>query len=293
MKMTFHPGDLKPRQEPDSIILVEPTFFQVVDRKNPYMKGSIDHARAVSQWNALKDIYHGLEERGLLQEVSIIPGAEGLEDMVFCANQSLPFLDENGPGVVLSNMRYPSRQPEVGYFADFYRRRGYRLAGIPEDLLLEGMGDCIFHPFTSLLWMGYGYRTSPEVAPILEDELGMPVVPLHLISEYFYHLDTCFLPVDGNKVLLCPEAFDEASLERINNVFDEVVEVSRRETVDTFCLNTHCIYSREQPVAVAPAGDHTVSRVLREEGYEVIEAHTSEFIKSGGSVFCMKMMYYG
>ena len=31
--------------------------------------------------------------------------------------------------------------------------------------------------------------------------------------------------------------------------------------------------------------------VLKKEGYDVVEIDTSEFMKSGGSVFCMKMMY--
>lgn len=282
------------RREPDKVLLVRPDHFAVVDMKNPYMgAGAVDAAGATAQWEALKGIYEGLREEGLLREVMALPGAEGLEDMVFCANQSLPFLDAGGrPGVVLSNMRHASRAREVPFFRDFYLARGYRVENVPDNLLLEGMGDCIFHPFRKFLWMGHGYRTSLETAQHLERILDMPVAPLRLVSPYFYHLDTCFLPLDEHRVALCPEAFDQDSLARIREGFRDVYEIDREEAVRTFCLNTHCLYSRERPVAVTPSGDHALKALLAGAGYRMVDAETSEFIKSGGSVFCMKMMYY-
>ena len=32
--------------------------------------------------------------------------------------------------------------------------------------------------------------------------------------------------------------------------------------------------------------------MLREAGFEVVELDTDEYLKSGGSVFCMKLMYW-
>lgn len=289
--LTFQ--DPGPREEPNAVLLVDPSWFQVVDRKNPYMTGAINADAAREQWDALYDIYRRLQEDGVVDTVQVLAGVEDLEDMVFCANQSLPWKDDNGRHhVMMSNMRHASRAREVPYFEAFFRKLGYKAHHIPDHLVMEGMGDSIFHPFTGLLWMGHGYRTAPGVAEILGETLAIPVVPLHLVSEHFYHLDTCFLPVDERTVLLCREAFDQASLERIAGVFEEVVPVSREEATATFCLNTHCIYHREQPVAITPAGEHSVKAFLGERGYRVIEAETSEFIKSGGSVYCMKMMYY-
>ena len=130
------------------------------------------------------------------------------------------------------------------------------------------------------------------MAPILAETIGMPVIPLQLVNDYFYHLDTCFLPLNEHKVLLCPDAFDKASMEAVHGVFKEVVEISRDEAVQSFSLNTHCIYNLENPVAVTPVGDHAVYRELNKAGYRIIEVDTSEFVKSGGSIYCMKMMYY-
>ena len=43
--------------------------------------------------------------------------------------------------------------------------------------------------------------------------------------------------------------------------------------------------------AILQHGSTVTVDVLDKEGYNVIEIDTSEFMKSGGSVFCMKMMY--
>lgn len=287
-------SDLKDRQEPRRIILVQPDFYDVIDVKNPYMTGEIvDKKLARQQWQNMVDIYQSYVEKGVLDEVVTLEGGEGLEDMVYCANQSLPFQDEAGNNhVLLSNMKHASRMQEVPYFEKFYDKQGYQIHTIDHNILLEGMGDCIFHPFKQLVWMGYGYRTDNETAALVESYLKIPVIPLKLVSPYFYHLDTCFLPLNEHTVMLCKEAFDEESLENIKLVFKEVVEVSREEATSTFGLNTHCIYNENQSVAVVPKGSESIIKKLNEVGYVIHEVDTSEFIKGGGSVFCMKMMFH-
>ena len=66
------------------VLLCPPDYFDVVDQKNPYMSRElpVDRVKARSQWENL---------RGVLQhcgcEVETIDPVEGLEDMVFAANQ--------------------------------------------------------------------------------------------------------------------------------------------------------------------------------------------------------------
>ena len=287
-------NELKDRKEPKRIILVKPDFYDVIDVKNPYMKGDIvDKQLAQQQWQNLVDIYTSYIEKGIIDEVVTLDGGEGLEDMVYCANQSLPFKDLNGDNhVLLSNMKHASRMQEVPYFEAFYKSRNYTIHKINHDVLLEGMGDCIFHPFKQLVWMGYGFRTDEKTATLVASHLKMPVIPLRLVSPYFYHLDTCFLPLNKDVVMLCAEAFDDDSLEKIKLVFKEVVEVSREEATSTFALNTHCIYNENQSVAIIPKGSVSVIEKLKSIGYITHEVDTSEFIKGGGSVFCMKMMFH-
>jgi N-dimethylarginine dimethylaminohydrolase len=288
-------NELKERKEPSRIMLVQPDFYDVIDVKNPYMTGEIvDHKQARQQWQSLVEVYESYCGDGnVLEEVVTLDAGEGLEDMVFCANQSLPFQDAQGKNhVLMSNMKHDSRKKEVPYFEDFYQNRGYVIHHVEQSVLLEGMGDCIFHPFKQLLWMGYGFRTDIKTADLLQAEMGIPVVPLKLVSPYFYHLDTCFVPVNERVVILCKEAFDEDSFQQIKSIFEEVIEISRVDAIATFALNTHCIYNKNQSVALVPKGSTGMMEILKSYQFKIHEMDTSEFIKGGGSVFCMKMMFH-
>ncbi len=287
--------EIKTRQEPAKVLLVKPDHYTVIDTKNPYMEENtfVDQNVAQDQWQGIRKAYQNLQEKGVLEDVVSLEGGENKEDMVYCANQSFPWQKPNGEKhVIISNMKHDSRQREVIHFEEFYKEIGYQLHHVPDNLILEGMGDCIPHPHKELIWMGHGWRSSLESATEIERILNVKVIPLKLVSEYFYHLDTCFLPISEDKVILCASAFDSDSMQKIKEVFSEVIEVDEKEATETFCLNTTCIYNKETPSAIMPKGDHTVKRVLLENGYSIQEVDTSEFIKGGGSVFCMKMMFY-
>src|SRR6202008_1132293 len=103
-----------------------------------------------------------------MEGVYSIPGAPDCEDMVFCANQSFPWIDKNGNRiVVMSRMRYPSRQNEVPFFEEYYQRIGYQILQPPGDGLLEGMGDLIPLPGKRLIFGGYGHRTDLHTLELL------------------------------------------------------------------------------------------------------------------------------
>jgi N-dimethylarginine dimethylaminohydrolase len=296
-EIEFTTDDLQDFPFPNNILLVTPDFFDVVDMRNPYMEGhigDIDKDRAWQQWNALYAVYLQLKERGWLADVQIVNGQPGLVDMVFAANQSLPWLLPDGQKVViLSRMCNDNRQKEVAFFRPFYEKIGYKELIWPDKVLLEGNGDIIPHPGKRLLWAGYGHRSSMEAAALLPGLLQTPVIPLHLISEHFYHLDTCFLPVDASTVLLCEAAFDAHSLDAIRKVFSNVIAISEEEAISSFALNALVIHHSEKgKVAIIQKGAIQTIQALENAGCEVIEVETGEFMKSGGSVFCMKMMYW-
>ena len=282
---------------PKLLLMVTPAYFDVVDVRNAYMEdniGKVDKEVAWNEWNALHALYHRTILHGCLEEVKVLDGQPGLVDMVFAANQSLPWINRKGEKVVvLSRMRNANRQSEVPFFKSFYHSLGYVILPWPESILLEGNGDIIAHPGKRLLWAGYGHRSSFEAAALLPELLETPVVPLHLISEKFYHLDTCFMPLDEQTVLLCPSAFDDNSLQAISSVFKEVIFIPESEAETTFALNGLVLQdaSGVKHVVIQKGAIETVS-ALRKKKSVVHEVETGEFMKSGGSVFCMKMMLY-
>ena len=275
---------------PTRALLTSPEHFAVEYVINPHMAGNIgdvDAERARAQWEALRATYARLG-----CEVTVLPGQPGLPDMVFCANQTLPYQTPGGEkGVVLSRMHAPQRADEVAHYARFFEGTGYEVHGLDPDLAgdFEGMGDAIWHPGRYLLWGGHGFRTDPQVYRRLGEKLGFPVLTLLLEDPEFYHLDTCFCPLDEQTVLLYPPAFDEAGLETIRAHFGRILEASEREARELFACNAH-----------SPDGEHVIiqrgctetNAALAAAGFTPVEVDTDEYLKSGGSVFCMKLMYW-
>jgi N-dimethylarginine dimethylaminohydrolase len=294
-EVLFTLQDVENRQDPDRVLLCSPDYFDIVDEKNVHMQGNIgvtDKVKVMQEWTALKEIYDGLKEHNILKEVAVLSGAQGCEDMVFCANQTLPYRKQDGEYVVvMSHMRHESRRREVPYFETFFASKGFTPLHFTGDVLFEGMGDVIPHPGKKLLYGGYGHRTSIDAYHELSTMLDTPVVALELVSPRFYHLDTCFVPLSGDSVMLCKEAFTEAGLRVISKLFSKVYYIPGDEAEAYFSLNAHAFRLNGHSIAILQPGSTVTKQVLLDEGFEVIETETGEFMKSGGSVFCMKMMY--
>ena len=275
---------------PKRVLMTTPDHFQVKYVINPHMAGNIgevDRAEAERQWQALGAAYESIG-----MEVVRVNGQPGLPDMVFCANQTLPFSTPGGDrGVVLSRMHADQRKPEVDHYARFFEDEGYEVHGLDADLPgdFEGMGDAIWHPGRYLLWGGYGFRTDRTVYERLGDKLGFPILPLLLEDPEFYHLDTCFCPLDETTVLIYPGAFDADGLATIRDHFERVIEAPEDESRELFACNAH---SPDGLHVIIQTGCTQTNALLREAGYTVIEVDTSEYLKSGGSVFCMKLMFW-
>jgi N-dimethylarginine dimethylaminohydrolase len=278
---------------PSRILMTSPEYFEVIYAINPHMKDEsgnlkqVDRELAIKQWHALKDKYISL---GL--KVDVLPGKFGFPDMVFCANQSLPFwdTDKNKPAVIISNMRSEYRQGEVEAYSRWYKQNGYIVHELPDKTLgLEGNGDALVHPGKKLIWGGCGPRTDREIYKEVTNISGHDVIPLPLMNPDFYHLDTCFSILDEKSVVIQPEAFDDLSRKMIATVFENVIETTISDCSTYFTGNCHSPNGKD---VITNKGCTKFEADLVKHGYKVHPVDTSEFIKSGGSVFCMKMMCY-
>jgi N-dimethylarginine dimethylaminohydrolase len=267
------------------VLLCPPAYFDVVDQKNPYMsqKVPVDREKAHRQWQALCS---ALEQTGC--RVETIPPVPGLEDMVFAANQVfIGFRDGVGKFIVPSRMAHASRQREVTFYVDWYRQRGFKI--IEVDLgadHLEGHGDLLWHPDWSRIYAGYGFRSTEggvEKFRGAMTKLGIPVVALHLVDRYCYHLDTCFCPLNLEAVLVYPGAYAPESLATLRGFWQRVHELTADEA-HKFMGNGIVANGSYITPYVTPH----LENILRQEGIAPLIVDTSEFEKSGGSVFCMK-----
>jgi N-dimethylarginine dimethylaminohydrolase len=187
-------------------------------------------------------------------------------------------------------MHAEQRREEVPHFAAFFEEQHYDVETLPDEAgAFEGMGDAIWHPGRFLLWGGHGFRTDPEAYGAVSDLLDVPVLLLHLQDPDYYHLDTCFCPLDPEHVVIAAEAFDGTGRALIDHAFETVIEAPDEEARHQLACNAHCPDGTH--VLIQEGCEGTVER-LRAEGFRPVALDTSEFLKAGGSVFCMKQMIW-
>ncbi len=261
-----------------------PRYFTVRDVKNPFMKGAaVDRALAQKQWAALRE---ALEDAGV--STTIIDPVPDLEDMVFAANQTFVGRRRDGESfVVSSRMRFASREREVPYYRAWFAERNFRHVDV--DLrgeYLEGHGDLLWHPARRVVWAGYGFRSSLGGVERLAEALvteGIEVRPLALVDERFYHLDTCFSPLNEDAAILFPAAFSDEALQRLRAQWKRLYEIDESEALHFVCNG---IVARNHFVAsYIPL---RLDAALAREGLQSVIVDLSEFEKSGGSAFCLK-----
>lgn len=267
-------------------LMTDPSCFEVCYRINPWMRPTAWSADSLAAAQlASAQLRAALNLAGA--RVETISAVRGLPDLVFPANGAV-VLDGK---VLLARFRHPERQGEEAIFRSvFARLRARGLVGeivdLPDGVFQEGAGDSIWDAERGVFWAGFGPRSSKASAGVIARTFGQEVVALQLASERFYHLDTCFCPLAGGRVLYYPAAFTPAAQATIR---DRVPEAQRIEASDeeaaTFCVNAVNLGS-ELIMARAPA---SLRAKLGAHGYRLIEIDLDPFILSGGAAYCMTL----
>jgi N-dimethylarginine dimethylaminohydrolase len=268
------------------VLLCHPAHFDVLDVKNSFMKGqigSVDKERALHQWHQLTETY-----RSLGVEVHVLDPIPDLEDMVFCANPVciLPRAD-GGADVIPSHMNHPSRQREVEHVLGWFDGWGCDVTHLPEGAgRIEGHGDVLVVPARRLALGGHGGRTELRALDALAAACDITLIPLALQGDVFYHLDTCLAVLDEDTVLIHPPAFHEDALGTLSELFPRILIAEPTEASDHLAVNVHAL--ADGTVVMGAQSPRTAAR-LREAGFHPATVDVSEFHKSGGSVFCMRL----
>ena len=198
-------------QIPKKVLMASPKYFAVEYAINPHMKSPngelhiINKTKSLNQWNSLRATYNSL---GL--HVETLEAIPGLPDLVFSANQTLPIVRANEKICILSNMANPQREGEVPLFRTFFESQNYQIHST--QWKFEGAGDALIDYGNDRIFLGHGFRTSPEVADFLSEVSGLPVIQLQLIEENFYHLDTCLCLLNAETVAVVESGFQDSSL---------------------------------------------------------------------------------
>ncbi len=272
-----------------TILMVSPEHFDILYAINPHMKtasgeiNKVNRPLALQQWQNLKETFEHLGA-----EVKVIKGVSDYPDMVFCANQCIPFVDRDGNrSAIMGKMRHPERRGEVEYFREYLQSQAYKIFETPDEVsAFEGMGDALKVFDKNLILGGYGPRTDKKIYSELAKKYAFEVLPLELVHPDFYHLDTCVVVLSSNAVAFVPQALGDGG-EGLRQFFPVCIEITEHEAKNNFAANA---FSLDQKHIILQKGSAQFCEALRKNGFNPVEVDTGEYIKAGGSVFCMKMM---
>ncbi|MHA6801397.1 dimethylargininase [Bounagaea algeriensis] len=260
---------------PRHYVMCPPTYFTVQYSINPWMdpeSSPVDPDLALQQWTALRRHYERLGHT-----VHTVRPVPGLPDMVFAANSGTVL----GSQVLGARFRAPQRAPEAEHFRQWFLANGYRDLVMPAHVN-EAEGD--FAWTGRFLLAGSGFRTDPRAHAEAQEALGVPVVSLQLVDEFYYHLDTALLVLrqgEHARIAYYPEAFSAGSQQVLRRMFPDAVRASAH---DAACLGLNGVSDGRN--VILPAEATGLARQLSELGYEPALLDVAELRKAGGGPKC-------
>ena len=256
-----------------------PDYYGIEYEINPWMNRArqADHPLAVKQWTDLKAL---LEEAGAT--VLLLEPVRGLPDLVFTANAGMIYRGQ----AIVSRFRHEQRQPEESYDAAWFAAHGFEVVAPPPGFAFEGAGDALFCGDT--LYAGYRMRSDARGHQLIGKQLGCRVIPLELVDGYYYHLDTCFCPLDTRSAIYYPAAFDEYGRRALAESPLEWIPVEEEEA-RRFACNAVVVGQR----VIMNTGCPKLRAALKARGFEPCETPLDEFVKAGGSAKCLTLRLDG
>jgi arginine dihydrolase len=260
-----------------SFLMCSPDYFGVHYSINPWMTdkiGKVDTRRATRQW---EDFFSTLAR---FAEIKLIQPQTHVPDLVFTANAGLILKNKFIP----SRFRYSERRVEEPFFRNWFQFHGYQVVEWPDSVFFEGAGDALRQPGRNLLWAANGFRTDPKAHDLLASEFQVEIVSLQLVNPDFYHLDTCFCPLQDGKVMYYPKAFDTQSLKLIE---EHTVPENRIPVSDNDARHLACNAVLVGNNIILNHASRDLRNQLENAGYAVFIEPVTEFLKAGGANKCL------
>ena len=262
-----------------TILMCPPDYYGIEYEINPWMIRSrqCDSEESQRQWQALLEL---LKSLGV--EIRLIEPVQGLPDLVFTANSGLVWRDK----VFLPQFRYEARQGETPLDEAWFRSQGFETVSLAGKGDFEGAGDALFCGET--LFAGYLIRSEIGALQWLAGEMACRVIPLQLVDDYYYHLDTCFCPLSKTEAIYYPSAFDEYGRRALQEHIPTLIEVREDEAA---CFSCNAVVVEKN--VVLNTGCPHLEADLQSLGYKTHSTNLSEYMKAGGSAKCLTLRLDG
>lgn len=261
---------------------------------NSYMDDhvAVDKSKAITEHDA---IMNGFSSAGI--KITKVDAPSTSQDGVYTANWALCV----GNKAIMANLPN-KRQSEEPYAEKILKNLGKQIIKLPKAFHFSGQGDCL--PCGRYLFTGTGYRTSPEVHPLLARETGLQVISLTTIPQldkdglpvinkitgwpdsFFYDIDLAIAVISPNIIAWCPEAFLPDSQAKIRALDDLIkIEVSLDEAMHASACN---LVSTGDTVIMGSRAPKLKNNLLA-HGLKVIDLDIAELLKGGGFIRCTSL----
>jgi N-dimethylarginine dimethylaminohydrolase len=261
------------------LLVCPPGHYDVRYAINPWMTENVGDPTpdATRQWDRFVELI------GCVGDVDLVTvdAHSHTPDIVFTANAALMV----GNLAIVSSFRHAERRREQPIYRAALASAGFATTFLRQTYF-EGAGDALFDRVRPLLYAGYGWRTERGATLQLQEIVGCRVLPLLLVDERFYHLDTALCPLSTGHVLAYMDAFSPHAQTMLRRAIEPgyLIEVSVDDALRFACN-------------AVEIGDaivmHDASRRLREQlhaiGYRVFRTDLGEFLKAGGSAKCLTL----
>lgn len=255
-----------------------PTHFEIEYAINAWtnIEDSIDHDRAMEEWETLKQTY---EAQGI--RVEVVPPTAGAIELTFIGDSIFLY---NGRAIS-SRFRFSERAAEVPASAAYFGARGFQLHTLPEGLHYEGNGDSLI--WNGVMLGGWGIRSDRDAYRHIAAIFDVETIPLQLVQP-FYHLDLALCPLNDKILAYYPGAFTPESRELINKLSPRAIPIAEGEVM-SFGLNGkvigNCIVMNGRPCP-------DLRGQIEALGLRIITVNTDEFNKAGGAAKCLTLEHY-
>lgn len=256
-----------------------PTYFSIRYEINPWMhiENNVNPVKAKQEFLHLKSVYQSL---GI--DLIEINQDKNLPDMVYAANFGFP----KNNFFIKSNFKFRQRKKESELSKSFFKKLGFAIKELPENITFEGQGDLLTNGKN--YFMGWGKRSDFNAKKYLSDFLESEIIDFKLIDPYYYHLDTCFAPLDQKTAVINPVAFEKKDLDKVSKLFRNVISVGPNDNKILACN----LVVVEKTIVIGKGVSSMLKHEISKYGFTIIEVPIYEFLKGGGGVKCLTLEFY-
>jgi len=269
-----------PHYNRPTFLMCPPEWFRLDYAINPWMVSArmasnrdttqtISRDLAFAQWKGIHNVLRGVADVRLIHPEPTCP------DMVFLGHGALI---HHGVAAV-SSFTHTQRRAESEHLTRWLDQHGFLIWSTPRETAFEGEGDITFNEDGTHLWAAHGVRTCRRSHNHIADAWHLPVTSLHLVDPRFYHLDTCFTPLNNGFLLYFPAAFDAASNAAIEAAYpaSKRIAVSEQDAIRMAC----CALNVGRTIFTGELSKELAAHLF-DAGLDVVQLELSEFIKGGG-----------